>query len=245
MLVLEKKTKGFSLLELLVVIAILGILSATAYPNISSWIKERKVRQAAEKIKNLISGINTQVQRGSYEFVQVRFIEDGSVTIFTSGIGMNSLALKKKDPGDDFNDENTRCNINDSYWDDLGSDGESPGGVGLFMSDEIVINFASDTAAVCFSKDGSYFKQSGIESPLIVCLRRITIVKCNTKVIDNDVVPDIDLYKIDGDWKGDENYIYGVAWSRFGDVVMKKWVVEYGEIEDNKKVVIDGKWVQR
>ena len=96
--VLEKKTKGFSLLELLVVIAILGILSATAYPNISSWIKERKVRQAAEKIKNLISSINTQVQRGSYEFVQVRFIEDGSVTIFTSGIGMNSLAAKKKIP---------------------------------------------------------------------------------------------------------------------------------------------------
>ena len=96
MQVREKKTKGFTLLELLVVIAILGILSATAYPNLSSWIKERKVRQAAEKIKNLISGINTQVQRGSYEFVQVRFIEDGSVTIFTSGIGTASLALKKK-----------------------------------------------------------------------------------------------------------------------------------------------------
>ena len=240
MQVREKKTKGFTLLELLVVIAILGILSATAYPNISSWIKERKVRQAAEKIKNLISGINTQVQRGSYEFVQVRFIEDGSVTIFTSGIGMNSLAAKKKDPADDFNKKNARCNISDEYWDDKGSDVPASPGVGLFTSDEITINFA-DTNAVCFSKDGSYFSDSGIESPLIVCLRRITIVKCNA----NDGVPDIDLYKIDGDWKGDENYIYGVAWSRFGDVVMKKWVVEYGVIEDNKKVVIDGKWVQR
>ena len=76
MQVLEKKTKGFTLLELLVVIAIIGILSAAVYPNFSSWIKDRKVRQEAEKIKNLISGINTQVQRGSYEFVQVRFIED-------------------------------------------------------------------------------------------------------------------------------------------------------------------------
>ena len=240
MQVLEKKTKGFTLLELLVVIAILGILSATAYPNLSSWIKERKVRQAAEKIKNLISGINTQVQRGSYEFVQVRFIEDGSVTIFTSGIGMNSLAAKKKDPNNDFNKKNARCNISNEYWDDKGSDVPASPGVGLFTSDEITINFA-DTNAVCFSKDGSYFSDSGIESPLIVCLRRITIVKCNA----NAGVPDIDLYKIDGDWKGDENYIYGVAWSRFGDVVMKKWVVEYGVIEDNKKVVIDGKWVQR
>ncbi len=241
MLVLEKKTKGFSLLELLVVIAILGILSATAYPNISSWIKERKVRQAAEKIKNLISSINTQVQRGSYEFVQVRIIEDESeIKIFTSGIGMNSLAAKKKDPDNDFNKKNARCNINDEYWDDKGSDDPLSPGVGIFISDEIAINF-TDTNAVCFSKDGSYYSNSGIESPLIVCLRRITIVKCNA----NDGVPDIDLYKIDGDWKGDENYIYGVAWSRFGDVVMKKWVVEYGENEDNKKVVIDGKWVQR
>ena len=96
MRLLEKKTKGFTLLELLVVIAILGILSATAYPNISSWIKERKVRKAAEKIKNLISSINTQVQRGSYEFVQVRLIEDGSVTVITGGMGTTSLALKKK-----------------------------------------------------------------------------------------------------------------------------------------------------
>ncbi len=191
MQVLEKKTKGFTLLELLVVIAILGILSATAYPNLSSWIKERKVRQAAEKIKNLISGINTQVQRGSYEFVQVRFIEDGSVTIFTSGIGMNSLAAKKKDPDNDFNKKNARCNISNEYWDDKGSDVPVPPGVGLFTSDEITINFA-DTNAVCFSKDGSYYSNSGIESPLIVCLRRITIVKCNA----NDGVPDIDLYKI-------------------------------------------------
>ena len=240
MQVREKKTKGFTLLELLVVIAILGILSATAYPNISSWIKERKVRQAAEKIKNLISGINTQVQRGSYEFVQVRFIEDGSVTIFTSGIGMNSLAAKKKDPDNDFNKKNARCNISNEYWDDKGSDVPASPGVGLFTSDEITINFA-DTNAVCFSKDGSYFSDSGIESPLIICLRRITIVKCNA----NDGVPDIDLYKIDGDWKGDENYIYSVAWSRFGDVIMKKWVVEYGINEAKKKEVIDGKWVQR
>ena len=237
---LEKKTKGFTLLELLVVIAILGILSATAYPNISSWIKERKVRQAAEKIKNLIASINTQVQRGSYEFVQVRFIEDGSVTIFTSGIGMNSLAAKKKDPDNDFNKKNARCNISNEYWDDKGSDVPASPGVGLFTSDEITINFA-DTNAVCFSKDGSYFSDSGIESPLIVCLRRVTIVKCNA----NAGVPDIDLYKIDGDWKGDENYIYAVAWSRFGDVIMKKWIVEYGKNEENKKVVIDGKWVQR
>ena len=211
----EKKTKGFTLLELLVVIAILGILSATAYPNLSSWIKERKVRQAAEKIKNLISSINTQVQRGSYEFVQVRIIEDGSeIKIFTSGIGMNSLAAKKKDPDNDFNTKNTRCNINNDYWDDLGSDGGSPGGVGQFISKDITINFVSGTNAVCFSKDGSYYSESGISSPINICLRTKEVFRCSVKANGD---PDIDLLT------NIENYIYRINWSRFGSVTTDKW----------------------
>ena len=48
MLVQEKNNKGLSLLELIVVLSIVGILSAVAYPNFSSWYKEREVRQAEE-----------------------------------------------------------------------------------------------------------------------------------------------------------------------------------------------------
>ena len=237
MQVLEKKTKGFTLLELLVVIAILGILSATAYPNISSWIKERKVRQAAGKIKNLISGVNTQVQRGSYELVQVRFIEDGSITIFTSGMGMISLASKKKDD-ERYKNENTRCNIDNDYWDDLGSDGGSPGGVGQFISDDIVINFASDTAAVCFSKDGSYFKESGIKKTLNICLRTNTVFRCS---VNSDGEPDMDLLLPCKNAK----YIYRIRWSRFGSVNMDKWVAEYNDKPVPKCVMIYGGWVAR
>ena len=238
MQVLEKKTKGFTLLEILVVIVITGILSVVVYPNFSSWIKDRKVKQEAENIKKLISNITTQVQSGSYELVQVRFIEDGSVTIFTSGIGMNSLASKKKDPGDDFNDENTRCNINDSYWDDLGSDGESPGGVGLFMSDEIVINFDSETAAVCFSKDGSYFTESGIKKTLNICLRTNTVFECS---VNSDGEPDMDLLLPCKNAK----YIYRIRWSRFGSVNMDKWVAEYNDKPVPSCVRIYGGWVER
>jgi prepilin-type N-terminal cleavage/methylation domain-containing protein len=36
--------KGFTLLELLVVISLVAIISAVAYPNFSSWKKEREVR---------------------------------------------------------------------------------------------------------------------------------------------------------------------------------------------------------
>ena len=232
MQVREKKTKGFTLLELLVVIAIIGILSAAVYPNFSSWIKDRKVKQATEEIKNLISSINTQVQRGSYELVQVRFIEDGSVTIFTSGIGMISLASKKKDD-ERYKNENTRCNIDNDYWDDLGSDGEAPRQVGQFISDEIVINFASDTAAVCFSKDGSYFEESGIESPLNICLRTNTVIKCSVKPGGED--PDMGQV---GDVK---EYIYRIKWTRFGSVTMDKWIAKY----DEDDVMIYGGWVAR
>ena len=67
----EKNIRGFNLLELLVVIVIISIMSAVAYPSFSSWKSEREVRNAATKIKNLFTNINSQVQNGSFAFVQV------------------------------------------------------------------------------------------------------------------------------------------------------------------------------
>ena len=98
MQVQEKKIKGFTLLELIVVIVILAVTSAVAYPNYLSWAKDREMRQTATRIKNFITTVNTQVQRGAYELIQVKIIEDGAgeVKFVSSGIGTTSLAIKKK-----------------------------------------------------------------------------------------------------------------------------------------------------
>ena len=45
MQVQEKKIKGFTILELMVVVTIIAIISAAAFPNFSSWSKERKTKQ--------------------------------------------------------------------------------------------------------------------------------------------------------------------------------------------------------
>ena len=57
----EKNNKGFNILELLVVLAIVGVISAVAYPNFSSWNKEREVRQSVTRIATLIKNILIQL----------------------------------------------------------------------------------------------------------------------------------------------------------------------------------------
>ena len=84
MRVQEKNIKGFNILELLVVIVIISVVSAAAYPNFSSWRKERELRGAAGEIKNLFSNISSQVQRGLYAFVQVEVTENGDALTSSS-----------------------------------------------------------------------------------------------------------------------------------------------------------------
>jgi len=68
----RKNHKGFTIIELLVVIVLIGIFSAIAYPNVSSWIADREVRKEVYDVVNLINERKSEVMNGKYGMVQIR-----------------------------------------------------------------------------------------------------------------------------------------------------------------------------
>ena len=142
----EKNIKGFNLLELLVVIVIIGVVSAAAYPNFSSWQKERKAKDAATQIKELVVSVNAQVKRGLYAFVQVYFNEtDDGLEIISKGMRMDNLSSRiNNSAGNWHKTDFDRCNTtiailmeteeddgtivrNEAgYWDDWGGTSNKP-----------------------------------------------------------------------------------------------------------------------
>ena len=59
-----KKVKGFTILEVIIVLTLVGIISAIGIPNFNSWNKDRVVRAEAERVRDIVVSITSQVQRG-------------------------------------------------------------------------------------------------------------------------------------------------------------------------------------
>ena len=203
--------KGFTILELLVVITIVAIVSAVGYPNFMEWSKDRKVRKASEQIASMLTNINTQLQRGNFQYVQFQIIPNGtsSTTIKTKGIYQDTYSAKINSKG------GIQCSKDNSYWDET--------------VQETVIDTPVHTdqqGSVCFSKDGTKFLQTGslenqygffvngeeVKDYALVCS------KSNAKQIGDKC----DLKTL-GKKNGLTKPAYLVLWSRFGTVTKYKW----------------------
>ena len=216
---LEKNIKGFNLIELLIVIVIISVVSAAAYPNFSSWRKERELRGAAEEIKNLFTNISSQVQRGLYAFVQVDIIEETqedettTLTITSKGMRMDTLMATTRETTSWTTDMDIRCNPTQT-WDDEGGPDNRKLEVAELIYDNVAINFSGSIlrGTVCFSKDGTYYSTAGaLETDpfFYICRRSSTNVRCDVSDIG---VPDEEL-----------DNVFAINWSRFGTITLEKW----------------------
>jgi len=235
MRVQDEKIKGFNVLELIIVIAIIGVLSAVAYPNFSEWRKDRETRSDVVEIKSLIEGINAQVQRGQYAFVQVD-IEEGELLTGGDGLIVTSKGMKPKTLATLLNTggsdwwvkPNERCNnVDQAYWDE-DPDPDRDQIIDLdkievrqITLDNVATTWREDKGAVCFGKNDQWYSGNGelvsssgddvsVDSYLFICNRSRTRSQCD---IDN----------VTGEPTTEHDYLYVIEWSRFGNIKLEKW----------------------
>ena len=215
---LEKNIKGFNILEVLIVLVIIGIISAAALPNFNSWRKDREVRNAAVQMKDLLTSITSQVQRGHYAFVQVHIEEDkGKLTVTSKGLGMNQYAENMREVKNWKTDFEVRCKpVPTNGWDDVGGTSNKPE-VNQIEFSNIMADFAGNYGTVCFSKDGTWYSSDGelingdgeVISGFWICQRISGKKKCESNT--------------DGSPGSDLKNVFEIGWSRFGNITVEKW----------------------
>jgi prepilin-type N-terminal cleavage/methylation domain-containing protein len=71
----KKIAKGFTIIELLVVLAVIGVFVSFAYPNISKWIADRKVKEEAYKFVTEVEQMKSKVNSGEYALAMIHFTD--------------------------------------------------------------------------------------------------------------------------------------------------------------------------
>ena len=251
MRVQDEKIKGFNVLELLIVIAIIGVLSAVAYPNFSDWRKDRETRNSVVKIKSLIEGINAQVQRGQYAFVQVD-VEEGRLINEDDGLIVTSKGMKPKTLATLLNNgesdwwvrPNERCNIVDeadeadeAYWDE-DPDPDRNQIIDLdkievrqIVLDNVATTWRDEIGAVCFGKNDQWYSGNGelVSSSGDDVIVDSYLFICNR----SNTRSQCDIDNVTGEPTTEHDHLYVIEWSRFGNIKLEKW---------NKR---DAEWIEQ
>ncbi|MEO6280569.1 GspH/FimT family pseudopilin [Roseateles sp.] len=135
---------GFGLIELMVAVTILAILGAVAMPNFSTWIRNSRVRTAAEALQSGVRLAQTEAQRRTHT---VAFFLTNSSTCTT---------------------ESTAA-VGGRYWQIvvvpdplISSDDAEVVQCGALVDASSGISLSSRTTALCFGGDG---RQSTQENP--------------------------------------------------------------------------------
>ena len=225
---LEKNIKGFNILEVVIVLVIIGVISAAALPDLSSWKRDRETRSAAVKIKDLFTNIVSQVQRGHYAFVQVHIVEendDEKLVIVSKGLGINRYTYRKRNVSNWKTDFSVRCEPNpdtatdedgDSSWDDVGGVSNKLE-VSKIELTNVKTEFADAYGTICFSKDGTWYSSDGqfkntpdeVVSGLRICDASTDSPICKSNP--------------DGSPASEHENVYEISWSRFGNIIYEKW----------------------
>ena len=220
----KKKIKGFSLIELLVVIAIIAAISGVAVPQFASWNKERAVKDSAERIKDLVISINSQVQRGLYGFVQF-YIEPipsnkgGGYLLETNGMLMSNLATNISET-DDWHTMSVRCKNDDTFWNHLGASKDRPE-VRSLKIDNVKLSI-DISSGVCFSKDGSWFSSFGDLADGEKNIEGIYIC--------GDMSKQCPVTSGEGENETfNMDFLYELSWSRFGNITLERF-------DNNRKI---------
>ena len=223
-----KKVKGFTILEVIIVLSLVGIISAIGIPNFNSWNKDRVVRAEAERVRDIVTSITSQVQRGLYGFGQFQVdVTGANVSFSTNGMLMANISTRV------FRDGTDVCpsgDLAEDYWDHFGTDRQNAE-VRFYQTDEIKVDITN--GVVCFSKDGSLFSGGLDFGDNAEVVETIFICSRNTETCEDPEGEDIELTETeeggaqpeeaDDDDDDDDDIIYVVSWSRFGNVKLEKW----------------------
>ena len=236
----EEKIKGFSLLELLVVVVIIGVISGVGYPKFNEWRIDRETRSAIFKIKSLFDGINAQVKRGQYAFVQVHIKEgkdsedDNKHKLFVTSKGMKPAKLASlinDSTSTWWSNINDRCNTdNAAYWDDDPHQGRNSVEVREIVLDNIATTWTKDTVAVCFGKNERWFTATsnftssppppkeeegeGLSEQSMLNSPSNQLIVCR-RTSSQSQCDQADPSASEQSFK--------IVWSRFGNVKLEKW----------------------